>query len=275
MGAVSFSLDVELVTSLKKVLPLPIFVETGTFKGDTVNAMLPYFDRFITAELSEPLWKEVAERFAGEEKVEPYLGNSPDVIAKFSPALNDSSVLYWLDAHWCVADDTSGEKSQCPLLEEIHAIGQLNDQSVILIDDARLFLAAPPAPHEISQWPSIDSIITALKQTSSQHELSVVNDVIIFYPKLVRDSVISYAKKQGVDWLRASQSLLENMDLRRALEEKHEALMRLTESLVEKEEALMQLTESLVEKEVVIQEINTALESCRASMLNRDKGDIQ
>lgn len=275
MGAVSFSLDVELVTILKKVLPLPIFVETGTFKGDTVNAMLPYFDRFITAELSEPLWKEVAERFAGEEKVEPYLGNSPDVIAKFRPALNDSSVLYWLDAHWCVADDTSGEKSQCPLLEEIHAIGQLNDQSVILIDDARLFLAAPPAPHEISQWPSIDSIITALKQTSSQHELSVVNDVIIFYPKLARDSVISYAKKQGVDWLRASQSLLENMDLRRALEEKHEALMRLTESLVEKEEALVQLTQSLVEKEAVIQELNTALESCRASMLNRDKGDIQ
>jgi hypothetical protein len=274
MGAVSFSLDVELVTILKKVLPLPIFVETGTFKGDTVNALLPYFDRFITAELSEPLWKEVTKRFADEKKVEPYLGNSSDIIAKFSPALKDSSVLYWLDAHWCVADDTSGEKSQCPLLEEIHAIGQLNDQSVILIDDARLFLAAPPAPHEISQWPSIDSIITALKQTSSQHELSVVNDVIIFYPKLVRDSVISYAKKQGVDWLRASQSLLENMDLRRALEEKHEALMRLTESLVEKEEALVQLTQSLVEKEAVIQELSAALEAYRANVLNLDKGNI-
>lgn len=275
MGAVTFSLDVQLVTGLKKVLPLSIFFETGTFKGDTVNAMLPYFDRLVTAELSEPLWEEVTERFANEEKVEPYLGNSPEVIAKFRPALKDSSVLYWLDAHWCVADDTTGEKSQCPLLEEIHAIGQLNEESIILIDDARLFLAPPPEPHEISQWPSIDSIITALRQTSSRHELSVVNDVIIFYPKLVRDSVISYAKKQGIDWLRASQSLLENMDLRRALEEKHEALMRLTESLVEKEEALMRQTESLVEKEVVIQELNTALEFCRASMLNRDKGDVQ
>jgi hypothetical protein len=261
MGAVTFSLDVQLVTGLKKVLPLSIFFETGTFKGDTVNAMLPYFDRLVTAELSEPLWEEVTERFANEEKVEPYLGNSPEVIAKFRLALKDSSVLYWLDAHWCVADDTTGEKSQCPLLEEIHAIGQLNESSIILIDDARLFLAPPPEPHEISQWPSIDSIITALRQTSSRHELSVVNDVIIFYPKLVRDSVISYAKKQGIDWLRASQSLLENMDLRRALEEKHEALMR--------------LTESLVEKEVVIQELNTALEFCRASVLNRDKGDVQ
>jgi hypothetical protein len=113
--------------------------------------------------------------------------------------------------------------------------------------------------------------------------------VIIFYPKLVRDSVISYAKKQGVDWLRASQSLLENTDIRRALEEKHEALMRLTESLVEKEEALvrltqslvekeealMRLTEGLIEKEIVIQKLNAALDFCRASMLNQDEGDVQ
>lgn len=266
MGAVSFSLDVELVEILKKVLPLPIFVETGTFEGDTVNALLPYFDRFITAELSEPLWKEVTNRFAGEKKVEPYLGNSPDVIAKFCSALKDSSVLYWLDAHWCVADDTSGEKSQCPLLEEIHAIGQLNDQSVILIDDARLFLAPPPAPHETSQWPSIDSIITALKQTSLQHELSVVNDVIIFYPKLVRDSVISYAKKQGVDWLRANQSLLENVELRRVLEEKESEIQQ-------KEEALILLTKSLEEKENIIQELRFWLDKLRANQSD-DENEI-
>ena len=266
MGAVNFSLDMQLVTGLKKVLPLPIFFETGTFKGDTVYAMFPYFDRLITAELSEPLWKEATNRFVSEKKVEPYLGNSPDVIAKFHSALKDSSVLYWLDAHWCVADDTSGEKSQCPLLEEIHAIGQLNDQSVILIDDARLFLASPPAPHETSQWPSIDSIITALKQTSSQHELSVVNDVIIFYPKLVRDSVISYAKKQGVDWLRASQSLLENVELRRVLEEKEAEIQQ-------KEVALIRLTKSIEEKEGVIQELSFWLDKLRTNQ-SHDENDI-
>lgn len=142
MGAVNFSLDVKLVTGLKKVLPLSTFFETGTFEGDTVNALLPHFDRFITVELSEPLWREVTNRFAGEKKVEPYLGDSPDIIAKFRSELKDVSVLYWLDAHWCVADSTSGEQSQCPLLEEIRAIGKLNEKSIILIDDARLFLAS-------------------------------------------------------------------------------------------------------------------------------------
>ncbi len=214
MGAVYFSLDIHLVECIKKVLPLPIFFETGTFKGDTVDLMLPYFDRLITAELSEPLWEEVTKRFSGEKKVEPYLGNSSGVIAKLRPTLEKASVLYWLDAHWCVADNTLGEKSQCPLLEEIYAIGQLNGESIILIDDARLFLASPLVPHEISHWPSIDSIFNALKQISSQHKLVVVNDVIIYYPKNISENIIGYARKHGVDWLIASQSYAENIKLR-------------------------------------------------------------
>lgn len=258
MGAISFSLDVHLVERIKDVLPLSVFFETGTFKGDTIEAMLPYFDRLITVELSEPLWKEVTNRFADEKKVEPYLGNSPNIIAKFRPALRDESVLYWLDAHWCVADDTSGEKSQCPLLEEIHAIGHLNDKSIILIDDARLFLASPPEPHEVSHWPSIDSIVEALRQISSQHELSVVNDVIIFCPKAARNSVIGYARKHGVDWLRASQSLLENRNLMHELDERQAQLK-------EKETALVSLTKSLNEKEEVIQELKQALDAYQSA----------
>lgn len=310
MGAVNFSLDVQLVASLKKVLPLSVFFETGTFKGDTVDAMLPYFDRLITAELSEPLWKEVVDRFAGEKKVELYLGNSPDVIAKFRSELADSSVLYWLDAHWCVADDTSGELSQCPLLEEIRAIEQLNETSLIIIDDARLFLASPPEPHEISQWPSIDSIITALRQISAQHELTVINDVIIYYPRSIRNSVIDYARTHGVDWLRAHQSYLENIDFRCALEEKqaelesmysnsrqlqsqlqekeaylqeqHAAIMSLHAQLQAKQEELevtyssgLDLQKQCQQKEAVIQELNRALETCRSSLLNLDKGHVQ
>ena len=284
MGAVNFSLDVELVNALKKALPLPVFFETGTFKGDTVDVVLPFFDRLITAELSESLWLEVTNRFAGEKRVEPYLGNSPDIIAKFQPALKDSSVLYWLDAHWCVANDTSGEQSQCPLLEEILAIGQLNDQSVILIDDARLFLAPPPKPHEVSQWPSLNNIINKLHKLSNHHELIVINDVIVFYPTNVREPIVEYAREVGVDWLRANQSLNENISLREAIEEKeaetqekHEALERLTKSLEEKEaetqekhEALMRLTKSLEEKEAETQEMHEALERLTKSLEEKE-----
>jgi hypothetical protein len=260
MGAVNFSLDVKLVDALKKALPLSVFFETGTFKGDTVNIMLPYFDRLITAELSKPLWTEATNRFAGDKKVELFLGDSPDIIAQFQPELKDTPVLYWLDAHWCVADETSGEKSQCPLLKEILAISQLNEQSALLIDDARLFLAPPPVPHESSHWPTIDNIINNLHQLSNQHELMVINDVIAYYPIVARENIINYAREVGVDWLRANQSLNENNALREALEEKHEALMRITKSLEEKHEALMRITKSLDDLQNTIKQKTESLE---------------
>ena len=50
MGAVTFTLDVHLVECLKEALPLSVFVETGTFKGDTLAEVEPFFDRLITIE---------------------------------------------------------------------------------------------------------------------------------------------------------------------------------------------------------------------------------
>ncbi|WAR46601.1 hypothetical protein [Methylomonas rapida] len=264
MGAVNFSLDVQLVSSLKKVLPLPVFFETGTFKGDTIKAMIPFFDRIITVELSEPLWLEASHRFSSESKVETCHGHSPDVIVRFMPALQDASVLYWLDAHWCVADDTSGEKSQCPLLEEIQAIGSLNENSVIIVDDARLFLAPPPAPHEVSQWPSFDKIITELRRLSNVHELMVINDVIVFYPGSINKQITDYARAVGVDWLRASQSLTENAELRGALEEKEAEIDQKEAEIHRKHDALMLLTHSIEEKESVIQELSRVVQALRS-----------
>jgi len=71
--------------------------------------------------------------------------------------------------------------------------------------------------------------------------------------------------------LQLNEELVEKEELAQA---KHEALVRLTESLEEKHEGLMRLTESLVEKEAVIQELSTALEACRSSLLNLDKGNV-
>ena len=124
-------------------------------------------------------------------------GNSKDKLREHQSELKDVGALYWLDAHWCVATDTAGELSQCPLLEELQAIGKLNNVSVVLIDDARLFLAPPLAPHEISQWPSFHQIVSCLLSMSREHELMVVNDVIAFYPQYAKSVMTSYAQNCG------------------------------------------------------------------------------
>jgi len=207
MGAISFSLDVNLVDALKAKLPLDILVETGTFHGDTVAVLKDYFNKVISIELSQELSHEATKRFSNDLHVEIVNSDSPSGLQAFSMELADKSVLYWLDAHWCIADNTAGSESQCPLLEELKAIGSINSQSVILIDDARLFLAPPPKPHNVDQWPMFDAILRSLIGLSDSHEVMVINDVIAFYPPSVKDEIIQYARDNGVDWLETTDAL--------------------------------------------------------------------
>lgn len=258
MGVVTFSLDIRLVESLKEALPLSVFVETGTFKGDTVASMTPFFDRLITVEFSEPLWKKGVARFKNESKVEVLLGNSPEVLAGIRPILGDKPTLFWLDAHWCIAENTAGNQSQCPLLDEIRAINRLDDTSVILIDDARLFLAPPPEPHEISQWPMLSQIIAALHELSDQHKLMVINDVIAFFPSQAITAMTSYAKRFGTDWLVAANCMEQGGAMMQQLTEKESALQQ-------KEIDIQKFAKALKDKEAIIYELNQAVKAYRST----------
>jgi|GEM_PF-504183 len=267
MGAITFSLDIALIKAIKSALPLEVFVETGTYKGDTVAAALPHFRYLYTVELSAELYKEACGRFAQQSQVSLCHGNSAETLKQLAPTLAGESVLYWLDAHWCVAENTAGDKSQCPLLEEISALVGLSDQSVVLIDDARLFLAPPPEPHDVTQWPTFNQIITRLQDLSDQHELMVINDVIAFYPLSCREVFVNYARKCGVDWLRASQSLTENNELRTAMEEKEAVIHTLHKTNESTESQFHILIKCLEEKEAVIQTLRGAIENAESQHL--------
>jgi len=247
MGAVTFSLDPRLVATLQSALPLSVLLETGTFKGDTVSALESFFDKVVSIELSEALYVDAINRFADCSHVRILQGNSGDKLRELRSELHDIGVLYWLDAHWCVAASTAGELSQCPLLGELAAIVGLNEKSVVLIDDARLFLAPPLAPHEISQWPSLQEIVHALQSLSAHHELMVINDVIAFYPRAAKVAVLSYAQSDGIDWLLAAEILKTHQSMASQLKEKELCISAQNDSL-------LSLSSKLKEKEMFIQE---------------------
>ncbi|MGZ5086492.1 MAG: glycosyltransferase family 2 protein, partial [Usitatibacter sp.] len=265
MGAVTFSLDEKLLDAITGAASFGAFVETGTYKGDTAAAAAARIARVVTVEFSEPLWLEATQRFAGQPRVEVLQGNSPEVLARVRPTLAGTPTLFWLDAHWCVAEDTSGDHSQCPLLEEIAAIGALDDGSVILIDDARLFLAPPPEPHDVTHWPTFDRIVRALHALSARHELMVVNDVIVFYPEALEQAVEGYARHHGVDWLRARQSLEENTALRAVIEEKEVAIQQQYRTLAAFNDTMAALNRQVGEKDALLQELHGALERMRGA----------
>lgn len=241
MGAVSFSIDMGLVAALKKALPLDVFVETGTFHGDTVELVKDQFREIHTVELSPEHYEAACSRFRGQVQIDLAYGDSATALATWASGLRGKSVMYFLDAHWCVADNTAGEASQCPLLNELRNIGQLNPESLIIIDDARLFLAPPLAPHEISHWPAFTEVLDALHAMSTFHQVMVLNDNIVFYPPVAGDALLEYARHAGTDWLAVMSKIRDYDNLRTQFDG-----------------AMVQL----VEKERVIQELNAA---CRSS----------
>lgn len=190
MGAITFNLDHKLIGELQRHLPLRLFVETGTFRGETLQTAENYFDRCISIELSPEYHAEAVRQFADQrDRITLIQGDSPVRLRDQRPAFADCSTFFWLDAHWCAAENTAGETSQCPLLEELAAIGTLRSDSVVLIDDARLFLTPPPLPHEISLWPDLSALLDQFRKLSDGHALIHYNDVLLFlpneiYPKL-------------------------------------------------------------------------------------------
>jgi FkbM family methyltransferase len=197
MGAIHFSVDPELVRALRRALPLRVFVETGTYRGDTAAAVAGEFDSVITIELAAAIHSAAAARLAPMSNVTALLGHSPEVLRGLAPRLASESVLYWLDAHWC-GSETGGQPHECPLVDELATISKLNETSAVLIDDARLFLAPPPPPHDNSKWPLLDEVVERLRALSQHHRLWVINDVFVFAPPKAYDAVVEYGRTRGL-----------------------------------------------------------------------------
>jgi protein-L-isoaspartate O-methyltransferase len=103
MGAVSFSLDTQLVQTLQSRLPLTVLLETGTYQGETLAANLERFEQLISIELAPELFHAARQRFSASAKVKICQGDSPRHLQRLQSMLRPLGVLYWLDAHWCAS----------------------------------------------------------------------------------------------------------------------------------------------------------------------------
>ena len=200
MGAIHFSIDPGLARRLAAELPIEVFVETGTFEGASVDAVSPFFDETHTIELSDELFTRAEEKFDEQSEVNVHHGRSVDVLKEIAPSLKSRPTLFWLDAHWSDEPGAAGQGEDCPLLDELESIGELGPDSVVMIDDARLFLAPPPPPADPDEWPNLGQVLTALSSLSESHEPMVIDDVIVFFPSKIRDAVREYAREEGSEW---------------------------------------------------------------------------
>ena len=77
MGAINFSFDPKLMEFLAHELPLKIFVETGTFKGDSLRKAMLLFKECHSVELSPEYHAAALKNFEGSDGVHLHHGESP------------------------------------------------------------------------------------------------------------------------------------------------------------------------------------------------------
>jgi hypothetical protein len=154
---------------------LGIFVETGTYYGDMVEAMKGHFQRIFSIELSEELYRKAKKRFAGEETIELIHGDSGIALRGVLAGLGQPA-LFWLDGHYSAGVTAKGGKDT-PILEELTHIFNAPDLGhVIIIDDARCFGTE-------AGYPSIEEVLDFIQSKRPHYSISVEDDTIRVAPK--------------------------------------------------------------------------------------------
>lgn len=161
-----------VIKKLAKEFGLDILVETGTYKGDMIEALKKRFKKLISIELSEFYFQNATQRFREDNHVEIINGDSGKEVRKLLKKLS-SPALFWLDGHYS-GGKTAKTKLNTPILEELGGILSHKIQKhVVLIDDARLFNGKDDYP-KVSQ---IRKLIGGLP-----YRLVVKDDLIIIRP---------------------------------------------------------------------------------------------
>ncbi len=150
-----------------------ILVETGTYMGDMVRAMMPSFDHIYSIELDPALYQRAAKCFRANPKVTIVGGDSakrlPEVMAEVG-----SRCLVWLDSHYSGGITARGDV-ETPIVSELKGIFQdRKHDHIILIDDARCFVGE----HD---YPTIEELRTLIKSFRPEYVVEVVDDVIRAY----------------------------------------------------------------------------------------------
>jgi hypothetical protein len=177
MGSIYPGIPYKLALALKSDAHIADFVETGTSHGETTAWAAGHFDRVKTVEPYRPLFEAAVRRFAGSSNVEVIFGRSINALPTILTSLGGRA-LFWLDAHWS-GEGTGGEDDECPLLAELDIILRHRKDHILLVDDARFFLAPPNTPHDPEKWPDFETITRTVRNLSPDAYLVVIDDVIV------------------------------------------------------------------------------------------------
>lgn len=194
-GVETESLPEHLVKIFTDAFEVKIFIETGTAGGSSITTASKMFNKCYTIELIEGRVDSDMKKSVFYNNVEFLTGNSVDILGSLITNHIGHYIFFFLDAHYSDSvPNTSGVK-ECPVLEELKIISS-HQTSIILIDDARLFLGQPPYPNDPRDWPTIEEIFSAAKVLFPNHHTTITDDFVLIYPDAMIHAVTSEWRKR-------------------------------------------------------------------------------
>jgi len=190
------SLDIKYLQNLAKSLNVKLpnfFLETGTYKGDTVISLNKYFKKLVTIEICEKAYNfsKNRARERGIDNIEFLLGDSALMMNKALEILKNRNAIFFLDGHVTEnqTDFTGKGIHDCPLLQELKCISEnFKGRGIVIIDDARLLGMKKCRESAYADWSNITS--SSLKESFDETRVKKW-----FYTeggKYIRDKKVKY-----------------------------------------------------------------------------------
>lgn len=131
------------------------FVETGTYKGGTLNNLSNFFYELHSIELNNNNFNYCRNQFINNNKIKLYNDDSTNILSSIIKNIN-SEIVYFLDAHYNSNTNSSKGKYDVNILSELEIIKN-NDfrKSIIIINNFRLFGLSKSKETADTDWSEI------------------------------------------------------------------------------------------------------------------------
>ncbi|MBN1898232.1 MAG: hypothetical protein JW827_05615 [Spirochaetes bacterium] len=152
-----------------------IFIETGTYLGNMINAVKRIFKTIHSIELDNHLALQAKKRFSRFSHITIWQGDSSKILPAILTGISEPC-LFWLDAHYS-GGVTARAEIDTPIKQELsHIFDHRIKDHVILIDDARYFIGK-------DSYPELDDLKKWVNQKCPDKEFYVKYDIIHIHKK--------------------------------------------------------------------------------------------
>jgi hypothetical protein len=160
---------------IRNGFPNSVWVETGTYTGDTTRFLSTHAPMVYSVEPEPTLHANAVQRFKDVANVRILKGTSEDVLPALLPLLS-GDVNFWLDGHYSAGVTFKGA-SDTPIVGELKCIEQhlaRLGRVAVLVDDLRCFNPRKP---EFAGYPPAEFLV----QWAQAHDLHwhVEHDIFV------------------------------------------------------------------------------------------------